>query len=390
MTTTIPSANTSAASGAEALERQERVTFVRVALAVYALLILYASWYPFVGWHDIGVAPFAYLSAPLPHYWTVFDVVTNILAYIPFGMLLVFALYPRLRGLVVLFIALIAATLWSGTMEAVQTYLPTRVSSNLDLMTNVGGAMIGAVIAQCSSNFFLGQGQLRQLGTRWFSREASRGLIVVATWPLAQIYPQGYLFGHGQVVPILSEWLTDWAGISVVPLMWIWPDLQLSVEQFWLAEIIITAFGLCGALLTLFCLLRKKAPAWLLAVLLIGAALAVKSMSNALLFQPENTFVWLTPGARGGLLLGLLMLLAVHRVSPAHQRRIAIIMLLISFIAVNLIIPNPYFVVTLQRWVQGKFLSFNGATQFMSLLWPFLAMWFLLHPVHRRRVAAVS
>lgn len=366
------------------------MTFVRVALAVYALLIMYASWYPFVGWHDIGVAPFAYLTAPLPHYWTVFDIVTNILAYLPFGMLLVFALYPRLRGAVVLLITLIAATLWSGTMEAVQTYLPTRVSSNLDLMTNVGGAMIGAVIAQGTSTFFLGQGQLRHLSTRWFSHEAGRGLIVVATWPLAQIYPQGYLFGHGQLVPILSEWLTDWAGISVVPLMWIWPDLQLSVEQFWLAEIIITAFGLCGAVLTLFCLLRRKAPAWLLAVLLIGTALAVKSMSNALLFQPENTFVWLTPGARGGLLLGLLMLFAVHRVSPAHQRRIAIVMLLISFIAVNLIIPNPYFVVTLQRWVQGKFLSFNGATQFMSLLWPFLAMWFLLHPAHRRRVAAVS
>lgn len=376
-------------SDADSIERAERMTFVRVALVVYALLILYASWYPFIGWHDMGVAPLAYLTAPLPHYWTVFDVGTNILAYIPFGMLLVYALYPRLRGILVLLVALVAATLWSGTMEAVQTYLPTRVSSNLDLMTNVGGAMIGAVIAQCSSNFFLGQGRLRQLGMRWFSRDASRGLIVVATWPLAQIYPQGYLFGHGQLVPILSNWLTDWAGISVVPLMWIWPDLQLSVEQFWLAEVIITAFGLCGAVLTLFCLLRKKAPAWLLAVLLVSAALAVKSLSNALLFQPENTFVWLTPGARGGLLLGLLMLFAVHRVSPAHQRRIAIVMLLISFVTVNLIIPNPYFVVTLQRWVQGKFLSFNGATQFMSLLWPFLAMWFLLHPVHRRRAAAV-
>lgn len=360
-------------------------TFVRVALAVYALLILYASWYPFTGWQNIGVAPLAYLAAPLPRYWTVFDVVTNVLAYIPFGMLLVWALYPHVRGVLVLLLALVAATLWSGTMEAVQTFLPTRVSSNLDLMTNVSGAMIGTVLGQCSSVFILGQGRLRQFGARWFSHEASRGLIVVATWPLAQLYPQGYLFGHGQLVPILSEWLTDWAGLSVVPLMWIWPDLQLSVDQFWLAEIIITAFGLCGAVMTLFCLLRKKAPAWALALLLIGAALAVKSMSSALLFQPENTLVWLTPGARGGLLLGLLMLAAVHRVSPLQQRRIAIAMLLISFITVNLIVPNPYFVVTLQRWVQGKFLSFNGATQFMSLLWPFLAMWFLLHPVHRRR-----
>ena len=372
------------------IDAKESATFVRVALAIYALLILYASWYPFTGWHSIGVAPLSYLTAPLPRYWTVFDVVTNILAYIPLGTLLVFALYPRFRGIIVLLMALVASTLWSGTMEAIQTFLPTRVSSNLDLMTNVAGAMIGAVIGQTSSHFFLGRGRLKQVGGRWFSREASRGLIVVATWPLAQIYPQGYLFGHGQIVPIVSEWLTDWAGVSVVPLMWIWPDLQLSVDQFWLAEIIITAFGLCGAVMTLLCLLRKKAPAWSLALLLIVAALAVKSMASALLFEPENMFVWLTPGARGGLLLGVLMLIAVRRVSPTRQRHMAIAMLLISFIAVNLIIPNPYFVVTLQRWVQGKFLSFNGATQFMSLLWPFLAMWFLMHPVHRRRPAAVS
>ncbi len=369
----------------------EGSVFIRVALAVYALLILYASWYPFSGWQNIGVGPFAYLSAPLPRYWTVFDVVTNILAYIPFGLLFVFALTPWIRSAAVLLVlALIVSTLWSGTMEAVQTFLPTRVSSNLDLLTNIGGAMIGAVIGLGTRRFFLGQRHFQQLWARWFSREASRGLIVVLTWPLAQIYPQGYLFGHGQLVPILSEWLSAWSGIVVEPLRLIWPDLQLNVEQFWLAESVITACGMCGAGLTLACLLRKKAPRWLLWLLMIGAALAVKSLSNALLFEPENMFVWLTPGARGGLVFGVLMLLTAHRAAPAVQRRIAIVMLLISFIAVNLMIPNPYFVVTLQRWVQGKFLSFNGATQFMSLLWPFLAMWFLLHPVHRRGSAAVS
>ena len=365
--------------------------FIRVALAVYALLILYASWYPFSGWHEIGVAPFAYLTAPPPRYWTGFDIVTNVLAYVPFGMLVVFAIYPSIRrAAIVLPLVLMIAAFWSGTMEAVQTFLPTRVSSNLDLLTNVGGALIGAIIGQSTRSFFLGQSRLQQVRSNWFSREASRGLIVVLTWPLAQIYPQGYLFGHGQLVPILSEWLKDLTGISIEPLLWIWPDLQLRVDQFWLAESIITACGLCGAVLTLACLLRKKAPAILLCVLMIGAALAVKSLSNALLFQPENMFVWLTPGAQAGLVFGTIMLIAAHRTTPTYQRRIAIVMLLISFIAVNLIVPNPYFVVTLQRWVQGKFLSFNGATQFMSLLWPFLAMWFLLHSVHHRKSAAVS
>ena len=365
-------------------------TFARVALLVYALLILYASWYPFSGWSYIGVSPLAYLIAPLPHYWTVFDVATNVLAYIPLGMLLVYAMYPTVRGVLALILAVLATLLWSGTMEAVQTFLPTRVSSNLDLITNVLGALIGAAIALLTSRFFLHESALLGLRDRWFSQEASRGLIVAGTWPLAQVYPQGYLFGHGQLTPIVSEWLSDGFGISVDPIALVWPDLQLTAGQFWLAETIISACGMCAAVLALLCVLRQRAPAWPLIMFLTGLALAVKSMATALLFAPENAFVWLTPGARGGVLLGLIMLIGLRLLSPPLQRRVAILMLLISLAVVNLVPANPYFVATLQRWVQGKFLSFNGAAQFLSLAWPFLALWFLLHAVHRRTVASTA
>jgi hypothetical protein len=69
------------------------------------------------------------------------------------------------------------------------------------------------------------------------------------------------------------------------------------------------------------------------------------------------------------------------------QRRVAAFSLLLSLSVVNLVPANPYFLATLQTWVQGKFLNFNGAAQFLSLLWPFLAFWFLFHPVHRRKAA---
>jgi len=35
--------------------------------------------------------------------------------------------------------------------------------------------------------------------------------------------------------------------------------------------------------------------------------------------------------------------------------------------------------------VQGKFLNFNGAAQFLSLAWPFFTLWFLFHPVHANK-----
>ena len=359
--------------------------FARAGLLVYALLIVYASWYPFSGWHNIGIAPFAFLLSPLPHYKTMFDLVTNVLAYIPLGILIVFALYPQVRRAWAVLIAIASGVLLSMAMEAGQTFLPSRVASNLDLMTNAAGVCIGALAGSLIIRKFMEQSRLRLLRRHWFSSEASRGLIVLALWPLAQIYPQGYLFGHGQLMPILSNWLSGWLSVPIDLGAYLRTDTDLTVEQYWLSETIITACGLTGAVLTLLCLLRNRAPKAALAVLMIMAAVTVKALSSALLFSPENAFVWLTPGAKGGILIGTLMLAGLAFAPPVAQRRVAVLALITSLVAVNAAPANPYFIATMQTWVQGKFLNFNGATQFLSLLWPFFTLWFLLHPIHRTR-----
>jgi hypothetical protein len=141
---------------------------------------------------------------------------------------------------------------------------------------------------------------------------------------------------------------------------------------------------LTGALLALLCILRKTAPKVLLVVLLALAAFVAKALSNALLFAPEQAFVWLTPGAQAGILVSLVMLTGLALAPPTAQRRVAALCLIISLIVVNAAPTNPYFVATLQTWVQGKLQNFNGAVQFLGLAWPFLALWFLYHPVHRR------
>jgi hypothetical protein len=55
---------------------------------LYAALIIYASLYPFEGWRAVGLAPWSFLWAPLPRYWTGFDVFINLAGYAPFGFLL--------------------------------------------------------------------------------------------------------------------------------------------------------------------------------------------------------------------------------------------------------------------------------------------------------------
>ncbi len=365
-------------------------TFARVGLLMYTFLIVYASLYPFSNWRSMGLPFWSFLFAPMPHYWTGFDVITNVIGYLPFGTLMVFALYPNVRGISAAVLAVFCGMLLSGSMEAVQTYLPNRVSSNLDFLTNLAGAAIGAIAGVLLSPAFLTQSRLLQLRHEWFAPEAGRGLIIVGLWPLAQIYPQGYLFGHGQIVPILSDWLSDWLETPVDLLGLLMQDFQLTVQEYWLAETMITACGFTGALLALSCMLRKHAPKAQLLLMLALVALATKLMANALLFAPANALAWLTPGARGGLLIGAMMTTGLVYAPPLVQRRLAVTSLVFSFIVINLVPANPYFVATLQTWTQGKFLNFNGAAHFLSVSWPFIALWFLLHPAHRLRKPEAS
>ncbi|MDB5907419.1 MAG: hypothetical protein JWP34_1533 [Massilia sp.] len=364
-------------------ERRKGSPIARAALVAYLLLIVYASWFPFSGWRDTGLSPLAFLNLTPQRYWTGFDVAVNIVGYIPLGMLIVPSVYPRLRGAWAVLVAALLGMLVSGAMEAVQTYLPSRVPSNLDFLTNSIGCLIGAFIGAAGARSYLNQSRLFQLRQRWFAPHASQGLVLLALWPLAQIYPQGYLFGHGQVLPIFSEWLSDWLDTNIDLVAMLHPGAAMSVEQYWLSETIITACGMSGAVLAMLCLLRRGAPRTGLIVAMVGAALAVKTLSTSLLFTPDNAWVWITPGAQGGFLIGLIMVAGLAFAPMVAQRRLAVVSLLLSLIVVNTVPVNPYFVSTLQGWVQGKFLNFNGAAQFLSLLWPFCALWFLILPSHK-------
>ncbi len=355
----------------------------RAALLAYLLLIVYASWFPFTGWRGAGLPPLTFLTLKMPQYWTKFDAIVNVIGYIPLGMLLVVALYPLLRGVWAILGAAILGILVSGGMEAVQTYLPSRVPSNLDFMTNSAGAIIGALFGQVSARSYLNQSKLYQLRRRLFAPHASQGLVLLALWPLAQIYPMGYMFGHGQLLPIFSDWLSKWMATDIDLVTMLRPGAAMTVEQYWLSETIITACGMTGAVLTLLCLLNREAPRALLIVCMLAAALVMKTLASSIMFTPDNAFVWITPGAQGGFLIGLIMLSGLAFAPQVAQRRLAVVTLLLSLIVVNTIPVNPYFMSTLQGWVQGKFLNFNGAAQFVSLLWPFFAIWFLLLPSHK-------
>ena len=75
--------------------------------------------------------------------WT--DIILNVLAFVPLGILLCFFLRKAFHPLVVVLLVLIAAFGLSLCIEMLQVYLPRRWSTFTDVATNSIGALLGAI-----------------------------------------------------------------------------------------------------------------------------------------------------------------------------------------------------------------------------------------------------
>lgn len=338
----------------------------RSTLAVYALLLLYSGLVPWSGWRDLGLPIFAFLTAPVPRYLTTFDLVVNVLAYLPLGALAVFALHPKVRGVTAVLLATALGALLSGTVETLQQYLPMRVASNLDLLTNVCGTLLGAATSAPFASIVIDRGRLVHWRRRWFG-QGSLLLVIIALWPTAQIFPERMLFAHGDV----REWLVDLATAFGAQ----WPRLDAALfgpAEFVLAEAFVVAAAVIAAGLGFASGMRADAPRGKLLLALLLVALATKTLFNAVQFGPERALAWLTPGAYGGLALGLLTMLAASTGRQAWLPRLALVALGALVAAVNLVPDNPYHQATMQLWRQGALLNFNALARWLSALWPYL------------------
>src|SRR5215472_7023140 len=106
-----------------------------LALA-YVVLVAYASLYPFGPWRELAASPFAFLFELWPRYYTVADVAINIIGYLPLGILITLSVLPWTTPKWAALIATLIGAVLSLAMETLQSYLPLRVSSNLDLLSN--------------------------------------------------------------------------------------------------------------------------------------------------------------------------------------------------------------------------------------------------------------
>jgi VanZ family protein len=357
----------------------------RVAWLAYGVLIVYASLAPWSGWRDLGVSPWAFLTAPLPRHITGFDVMVNVLGYLPFGAFGVLALHPRLRGVRAVLVATLVGLLLSAGIEALQTYLPRRVSSNVDFAANSIGGALGALLAAPFVEALIDRGRLAQLRALWFRRDVAAALVLLALWPVAQVHPGPMLFGTGEVQPTLDGIARLFETTA--------PQLGhagFGPAEFVLAEATVTAAAVLAAGLTLAAIAQARAPRTGLLFALVVIALATRSLSLAVQFGPERALAWITPGAVGGLIVGLLALVVASAGAPRALLRLALLATVVLLVAVNIVPDNPYHASWLQEWRPGRLAHFSAAADWISALWPFaLFVWLIGRLSTRQRSAGL-
>lgn len=166
--------------------RATRYTLLFAVL--YGLLIVYASLFHHSGWHIAG-NPFSWLTSPLPHYISRKDSLVNLLAYLPFGFLIASCLTSRAGRGAVWALSLLAGFCLSLAMESLQTFLPGRESSLVDLAANSSGTAFGAALALQLNTLTAPGGVLRRWRENWLNPGSNVGTAIFVIWALARLSP---------------------------------------------------------------------------------------------------------------------------------------------------------------------------------------------------------
>ena len=358
--------------------------------AAYALLVVYASLYPFAGWRDQEIPPWDFLQAGWPKYWTAFDLVANVVGYIPLGFLLAlsfmrrgnvrhFATHPNLGGIAV---AVLAGTLLSLLMEGIQNFLPSRVASNVDFGLNIGGTLIGAITA---TGLELGGAIDRwsRFRERWFIPQARGALVLLALWPFALLFPASVPLGLGQVLErmegAVAGWLEDTPFIEWLPMREV--ELQPLVPA---AELLCVALGAFIPCLLGYTILRSPGRRAVFAVTAVAAGALVTALSAALSWGPIHAWAWMSLPVRVGMVFGLVMAMLMLTVPRRGCAAMLLIALAVHLSVLNQAPASAYFTDTLQAWEQGRFIRFHGVAQWLGWLWPYAVLVYVLVRISRR------
>lgn len=359
----------------------------------YALLIVYASLYPFSGWRDQQVPLWEFLFAPWPKYWTWFDIAANVAGYMPLGFLLALSFLRRgneryfagHRNAAAVAVAVLAGAALSFLMEMVQNFLPSRVSSNVDLGFNTLGALVGGSIA-AGLELAGAIARWSRFRERWFIPDARGALVLLALWPFGLLFPAAVPLGLGQVLERLEAWVADW--LQDTPFLEWLPVRDVELQPLVpAAELLCVALGAFIPVLLGYTVLRSPGRRAVFALAAVATGLAVTALSAALSWGPSHAWAWLSLPVRLGLLFGLLLSLLMLAVPRRGCAAVLLLVLVVHLSVLNQAPASAYFADTLQAWEQGRFIRFHGLAQWLGWIWPYAVLVYVLVRVSRREAA---
>lgn len=347
----------------------------RGALLAYTLALAYASLNPFFGWRW----PEVFTLFVWPKYVIAFDVVLNVAAYAPFGAMLAAVL--RARGQMVPLTSVRDTRIWwltvAGSLtlsfgfELQQAFLPSRVSSVVDLLANtVGGAAGAALVLAAPGRLLLGR--WRQWRRLHFSssNETSWGLILLACWIFAQLNPAIPFFEAGHIAnPFDTANADPYSPLILLPQA---TGIMLNV---------------CGFVLFVTLLTHPARTVMLDAVLLLTAGLVIKMAMAALMLKAPQMIEWMAPARVIGLTSGLIIATYFSRLSYRWRTFCATLFVFAGGLMAKITSIYGAFDETLRLfdWPHGQLANFASLTRWVHETWPLLTVIFLawLFVTHR-------
>ena len=332
--------------------------------AGYALFIMYASLSPFSGWQEQGLEFSAVLAFPLLQQYTWFDAAANLLGYLPFGLLLGLALRARFNSSWTVLLATLGGIALSAMMEYAQMYMPVRISSSLDLLTNSSGALAGAILAVSIAPREWFALHLTYWRMHFFhdGGGVDFGLALVALWMFAHINPSLPMLGNVFISEVARA-----------------PFVVAQTKPFnWMESMaVLLNLLMLGMLLLTLLRIRRQAVSTLLLVLC--AVAVAKFTAAAILLKSWALLLWLNGEAMLGIFSGALLLIAVSGLSRTQLLKSAALVALGYWVLAHWILDSgePSAAMRLYQWNYGHLLNYNGLSQTIAYVFPFLMLSYL-------------
>ena len=284
-------------------------------------------------------------------------------AYLPLGAMLYFALRPPLAPAAAFVIATLVAAVLSLLLESVQMFLPARIASNVDLLSNSAGAVLGALGALLLTLWNNPLAALRQRMVR-SGRLGDCGLLVVALWVVIQFHPSPLAFGSGN--------LREALGIT--------PMFMHSSQAYLLAEAAVVTLTVMAVGLIVSLLMQSPRYALRAMVVTLLLTMAAKSIAAIAFTRAASGLQWLTPGVGSGLAAGAVGVALLYWLAPWARAALAAVCVVAVVVIVNITPDNPYQTLPVfTTSVQTTHLAnFGGIVRILSQCWPFAAILLLI------------